>query len=396
MSYLVKALNRFFLFSFILTLSACEKVEIDPELVKSESFLAKEGRICFVSPLLPENTISVENPQVCRYLDETQYLYGFTGSLVTQYAVESGYRMDYPSGYSIALPDTNGGLLSIHVRTVTGYPFSFSDVVSSSGGVYEIKNLIPGNLYHYEVKSENNSLLLSDSIFATGQVRMIYSENGLNVRDIGGWRTRDGSRIQYGRIYRGAAYSRGFTKRDVAIINDQLGIKAEIDLRSDAELNLDDENPNNDLNHSVFGDRISYYHYPMPLTDFIYKDDVYVGVFRTVLSSLRHGKNIYIHCAGGADRTGTIFLMLEALLGVDDSDMAKDYELTSFAPNYYNKNNYRLCSSCLKTFNYFSQKTNFFGTSKEITEHYMLSLGVTEDEINEFRRIMLVDFSADY
>lgn len=382
MSYLVKALNSFILFSFILAFSACEKVEI-------ESDLTKEGRIGFVSPLLPEKTISVENPQVCHYLDETQYLYGFTGSLVTKYAVESGYRMDYPSGYSIALPDTNGGLLSIHVRTVTGYPFSFSDVVSSNGGVYEITNLIPGNLYHYEVRAEDNFQLLSDSIFATGQVRMIYSENGLNVRDIGGWRTSDGRRIQYGRIYRGAAYSRGFTKRDAAIIKDQLGIKAEIDLRSEAELRLDDDNPDNNLNYSVFGSGVSYYHYPMPLTDFINEDVVYVGVFRIVLASLQDGKNVFIHCAGGADRTGSIMLMLEAILGVDISEMAKDYELTSFAPKYYDQNNFRPCDRCKNTFDHFAAVSGKTGTTNEIACYYLLSQGVTQQEIDSFRSIML-------
>lgn len=389
MYYLVKALNNILLFGLIIAFSACAKVEIIPELVKNEIVLTNEGRICFVSPLLPEKTFSVENLQVCHFLDEARYLNGFTGSLVTQFAVESGYRMDYPSGYSIMLPDANGGLISIHVRNATGYPFSFSDVVSSNGGVYEISNLIPGNLYHYEVRVGDNFKFLSDSIFATGQIRMIKSESGLNVRDIGGWRTRDGRRIQYGRIYRGAAYSRGFTKRDASVIIDQLGVNVEIDLRSETELLVDDDNPDNDLNFSVFGTGVSYYHYPMPLKDYIYEDKVYVGVFRTVLSSLEQGDNVYIHCAGGADRTGTIMLMLEALLGVDDSEMAKDYELTSFAPLYYDRDNYRYLERCSSTFNYFSTVSGKMGTTKEITTQYLLSLGVSQQEIDCFKDIML-------
>ena len=39
---------------------------------------------------------------------------------------------------------------------------------------------------------------------------------------------------------------------------------------------------------------------------------------------------MYFHCIGGADRTGTLAFLIEALLGVNEGDMSKDYELTSF------------------------------------------------------------------
>ena len=40
---------------------------------------------------------------------------------------------------------------------------------------------------------------------------------------------------------------------------------------------------------------------------------------------------IYMHCWGGADRTGTVAFILEGLCGVSETDLAIDYELTSFA-----------------------------------------------------------------
>lgn len=39
---------------------------------------------------------------------------------------------------------------------------------------------------------------------------------------------------------------------------------------------------------------------------------------------------VYFHCHGGSDRTGTLAFLIEALLGVSESDLSKDYELTSF------------------------------------------------------------------
>ena len=39
---------------------------------------------------------------------------------------------------------------------------------------------------------------------------------------------------------------------------------------------------------------------------------------------------VYMHCWGGADRTGTVAFILEGLCGVSEADLAIDYELTSF------------------------------------------------------------------
>lgn len=383
-------LNSILLFWFFIAVCCfCGKEkQIIPK--EEEPVKTEEGRINVVSTLSPEKTISMENPQVCRYLDEVQYLNGFNGSSVTKYAVESGYRMDFPKSFYLSLPNNRGESLTVRIRSIRGdYPHRFTDTIKSDVKNYEITNLIPGNLYCYEVTTSDNTQLLSDSLFASGQVRMIYSENALNVRDIGGWRTSDGKRVRYGRIYRGSAYSRGFSKRDAAVIINQLGVNVEIDLRSEAELRLDDDNPNNDLNYSLFGSGVSYFHYPMPLKDFINEDKIYVEVFRTILSSLRNGGVIYIHCAGGADRTGTIVLMLEALLGVCDSEMAKDYEITSFAPLYYDKNNFRTCDRCTNTFNHFIDVSGKSGSTNEIATNYMLSLGVTKSEIDLFKSIML-------
>lgn len=38
-----------------------------------------------------------------------------------------------------------------------------------------------------------------------------------------------------------------------------------------------------------------------------------------------------MHCQGGCDRTGTLAFLLLGLLGVSESDLAKEYELSSFS-----------------------------------------------------------------
>ena len=57
---------------------------------------------------------------------------------------------------------------------------------------------------------------------------------------------------------------------------------------------------------------------------------LYKYAIREIIGWLGQDKVVYFHCAGGADRTGTLAFLIEALLGVSESDLSKDYELTSF------------------------------------------------------------------
>ena len=51
---------------------------------------------------------------------------------------------------------------------------------------------------------------------------------------------------------------------------------------------------------------------------------------RCVIDAVTHREPVYFHCTAGADRTGTLACVLEGLLGMTQSDIDKDYELTTF------------------------------------------------------------------
>jgi len=55
--------------------------------------------------------------------------------------------------------------------------------------------------------------------------------------------------------------------------------------------------------------------------------ELYQQAIRAIIGYLSEGKAVCFHCAGGADRTGSLAFLIEALLGVSESDMSKDYEL---------------------------------------------------------------------
>ena len=67
----------------------------------------------------------------------------------------------------------------------------------------------------------------------------------------------------------------------------------------------------------------------------------YFLAIRSIIGWLGEGRSVFFHCAGGADRTGSLAFLIEALLGVSESDLSKDYELTTFGRVNTRLRNYR-------------------------------------------------------
>ena len=56
---------------------------------------------------------------------------------------------------------------------------------------------------------------------------------------------------------------------------------------------------------------------------------MYAQSILDIIRLLSEDKVVYFHCMVGADRTGTLAFLMEAMLGVSESDLSKDFELTS-------------------------------------------------------------------
>ena len=240
----------------------------------------------------------------------------------------------------ISLPAVNGGKVRVSLSpTFSKYVDFYAQ--NDSALVY---NLIPQSVYWYRV-FDANGRQVSNGIFKTqGYQRLIRTEKVLNVRDIGGWKC-DGGRIAYGKIYRGAALE-GISSEagpvsasDIKEFTDVLGVGAEVDLRAEST-----------ISKSPLGSNVTYKKYVtsayMNLMENT-RPDNYVGsgdyyakmasLMDHLVSSLKAGKGVYFHCTWGADRTGSVIALIEALCGVSEADVVKDWELTSFNAVHYRK-----------------------------------------------------------
>ena len=148
------------------------------------------------------------------------------------------------------------------------------------------------------------------------------SAEAWNVRDLGGWAC-DGGTVKYGLLIRGGR----ITAEDRNVLVGELGVQHEIDLRgkegrdpSDGDIAT--ESPlGNDVWFTIAQKAASYALTPV---------ETWQTYLRCVIDAVTHREPVYFHCTAGADRTGTLACVLEGLLGMSQSDIDKDYELTTF------------------------------------------------------------------
>ena len=148
------------------------------------------------------------------------------------------------------------------------------------------------------------------------------SAEAWNVRDLGGWAC-DGGTVKYGLLIRGGRISAA----DRAVLVEQLGVQHEIDLRGkEGRPSYDgDVATESPLGRDVWftiADKAASYALTPVATWQLY--------LRCVIDAVTHREPVYFHCTAGADRTGTLACVLEGLLGMSQSDIDKDYELTTF------------------------------------------------------------------
>lgn len=258
-----------------------------------------------------------------------------------------------------------------------------------------IYNLIPGHTYRYNV-TDGNSIIANGTIEVNGRVRMINVPSVFNVRDMGGWETTDGYRVKYGLMYRGSELLGGkynnALQRDIDELK-ELGIKAELDLRSYKNVKTYDTNgynyaTANGAETSAFGEDYPYGWINM----YDYQENVLRSnsdrvkkSFNFILDCLKQDKPIYMHCTYGADRTGIMSALLLGVMGVSISDIFKDYELTSLNAFSGKRDKADMKIRLYDVIGYTDEKASL----EQACRQYMVkTIKISEKDINDFVYIM--------
>ncbi len=295
-------------------------------------FKADNIHLTFLSPYEPLDsytdinlTVSLENDEVARFLANETYTEQ-SASAIKNYRLAAGFRHDQPAVVPIPLPAQDVEA-TLSVSQHADYTDAETHMVAAGSVLYELANLTPQQHYYYKIEADGNTVA-SGQIQTTGHLRMIKADTGFNIRDLGGWLNADGNRLRYGLIFRGGEMNANhvMNSTDLAEMT-RLGIKAEVDLREDIDIN------SFGIKGSVFDDAAYTYENLSRWSEDALNFDTekLADAFNLVLQTIRSGQAVYFHCIYGADRTGCFAFLMEGLLGLPVEQLYKDYELTSFS-----------------------------------------------------------------
>lgn len=341
------------------------------------------------APASPHVTYDQVNAAVAGYLAAANYTANDRStSVVSTYAsAATSYRKDQPAAVSVTLPsgqlkiaDAAGGVLT---KTVTA-------------GTHTLRGLTPGAAGADYVVSSDGAVCACGHITPTGTLRMIgvgttrEEHSPWNMRDLGGW-TCDGGKVRFGKLLRGSEIDAGtwygtvLSDSDKEMMRGLLGICEEIDLRTDTE--------SAGRTSSAIGGDVGYFHHTVgAYAEGVAADGAgldYAPLLREIFACAGSGRTAYIHCVGGADRTGTVCAIIEALLGVSLPDIEKDYELTSFSPQFMDETVTRTRTSEVWG-GFVAYMNTMSGTTfRDRAVNWAERIGITIGEINAFRAAMI-------
>lgn len=262
--------------------------------------------------------------------------------------------------------------------------YSVSHIAEYAPGTAVASNYKPigrtvGGVTYYNEAPNTATPFVNDGAYGTlkplDRLRWINCVQAFNVRDLGGW-SCDGGTVRYGLLFRGGEV----TAADRGVLVGELGIRHDLNLRGSAEATWTVSPLGADV-HFTKADAYNWYA--------LDNTEAWRINLRCVFDAVTHGEPVYFHCWAGADRTGTLACVLEGLLGMSQSDIDKDYELTCFYYGTDTDTNARRRNEAewKGLINEINAKAGTSFQDKCVT--FAAELGFTAAEINAYRAAMI-------
>ena len=305
------------------------------------------------------------------------------------------YRADIPVPYVVKWNyDENAmrTILAVCDSPITDLnPYKLTQYEVTGYNKYPIYNLLPSTTYYYRVShilSNGDVVVAKSGSFTTDstKLRLLYISGTQNVRDLGGWTGLNGKTVKYGKLIRGAALSDS-SGTDMIVTGE--GRFSLAGLKITGELNLGADGNETYIAANCIYKKVGYTNYAIAITEPERR-----AQFKEIIEWIvaNPNKNIYFHCQGGCDRTGTLSFQILGLLGVSESDLAKDYELSSFsdvglgrlrntvkATDTYD---YSGMVSAIKAYNGTTITDKFY--------NFAIDCGLSDTTISTFRNMLLI------
>lgn len=257
---------------------------------------------------------------------------------------------------------------------------------TTSSESLSVYNLKIATTYYWTVSIDGNESAICE--FKTSDItpRNLYVDGITNVRDLGGRPTENGTRTKQGLIFRCGRLNESSAQAPVIEITEEgkktmlneLGIKTEIDVRknSDGEIGA--------ITSSPLGNSVYYFNCPMEWEGNTFTDNQQEILRVFEILSKEESYPLIFHCNIGTDRTGMIAFLVNALLGVPEEELFKDYVFSNFG----NIGGTRKINQ-LKNSGYYTAVMNAQGaTLSEKTYNCLADFGVPAQQLDSIIEIL--------
>ena len=335
------------------------------------------------------DVITVTSDKMEKFVTEVTYPendYTETHILDDAYGPTAPGNADKPKEFTIRWGKDAAGKPAVKLWEDDGWSRTFTDLAADDYYL-TISNLRPNAKYHFEVTADGKKI--KEGSFTTkGQVHQVFFYKQVrNARDLGGWKTKDGTKtVKYRKVYRGGRLQANtLTTKGIKDIQAE-GIKAQLDLRGKSDVLSAPAIQGMDFCAPVIEEGYSH----------LLKNDQQKAkeCFEFIAKCVHENKPVYFHCSLGRDRTGTVAMIVLGILGVNEGDISKEYELTQFAPHGWATSDGEKTKMTRKAdyddaAKYIWSLAGDGGSFADGMQNYLLSIGVTQDTIDQFRSDML-------
>ena len=341
-----------------------------------------------------------------------QYKYVLEEDVYKYKTYATGADLSAPRGMKLRYEELSGsGPFYFQVATSEA-DLANAPVRQSSSNVLTFHNALLDTKYFYRAATSEADLASAavKNITSTAQApRVVYVPDVLNFRDIGGWESSlvPGAKIKQGLYFRcaqlDAAQGSTTSKLDSAgkglAALKELGIKCDIDMRDignqpnrgagPSKANTADW-PFTFVSAAVPSSSESIRWEGGTFRDGTNIAEQYVKIFNAIANCDK--EPALLHCTYGADRTGIATFFLEALLGMSEEDMTKDYLWTQFTQG----RNVKILPSEGAEFPQWISKTEACegATFADKMENHLISFGIEKAKLEHIREIFVPGYVA--
>ena len=368
-----------------------------------------DTQIVTISPLNPVNPSSITEVPENDFHNLKQYQYLMDDNVGNYKTYANGSDLSAPIAIKLKFDDLQTA--SKYYVQVSEYPnFSGAATYTTTNKYYELWNAKLDTTYYYRVSTSELGLLTVNfrEIKTTALApRVVYVPNVLNFRDIGGWESSlvAGGKIRQGLYFRCAQLDAAQGSTTSALDNagkglaalKELGIKQDIDMRDSYNQPSRGAGPSKanttDWPVEFVSAAVPSGSEPVRWEGGTYSGtniaEQYVKIFNAIAKC--DEKPAMLHCTYGADRTGIATFFLEALLGMSEKDMTRDYLWTQFTKG----RNVKYTESDAE-FPKWISKTNACegATFADKMENHLISFGIAKSTLEHIREIFVPGYVA--